>query len=135
MADISNKKGLVEGYYNNAAPDWRTVIKGLNVSGKCQNNNCRACGKNVDCKIGFGTFDLVRDCDQVRCPICNKEMEPITCIFAECQYKMDGKKKINGETVPVKTSWKRVEKDYEYYDPQKSGIVRWLMLIIETKPL
>ena len=62
--------------------------------------------------------------------MCQKEIEPMTCTFCECQYKIEGKKKIKGETIQVNTPWKRVEKDYEYYDPDKSGIVRWLKLII-----
>lgn len=45
------------------------------------------------------------------------------------------KKKINGKTEKVSSDWNRVEKDYEYFDPGKSGIVTWLRLIIETKPL
>ena len=135
MADISNEKGLVKCYYDENAPDWRIITSGLNVKGKCQNSNCRAYGERVDCQIGFGTFDLVGDCDQVRCPMCNKEIEPITCIFDKCQYKIEGKKKANGETQSVNTPWKSVETDYEYYDPVKSGTVRWLKLIIETKPL
>ena len=35
----------------------------------------------------------------------------------------------------VFVDWKKVEKDYEYYDPKKSGTVNWLMLIVETKSL
>ena len=62
-------------------------------------------------------------------------MEPLTCCFSKCQYKFEGKKKSNGKTEYVKSEWKRVEKDYEYYDPIKSGTVNWLMLIIETKSL
>ena len=62
-------------------------------------------------------------------------MEPLTCCFSKCQYKFEGKKKSNRKTEYVKSEWKRVEKDYEYYDPIKSGIVNWLMLIIETRPL
>ena len=135
MADISNREGLVEGNYNSSAPDWRLVTKGLNVSGICQNSSCRANGEEVGCQIGFGSFDLVSDCDEVKCPMCKKEIEPITCIFAECQYRMEGKKKENGETKKVNTDWKRVAKDFEYYDPIKSGIVRWLKLTIETKHL
>lgn len=135
MADISNREGLVEGNYNSSAPAWRIVTKGLNVRGICQNSSCRANGEKVDCQIGFGSFDLVSDCDEVKCPMCKKEIEPITCIFAECQYRMEGKKKENGETKKVNTDWKRVAKDFEYYDPKKSGIVRWLKLTIETKPL
>ena len=135
MADISNKRGLVEGNFNKNAKEWNIITTGLNVTGICKNDQCRACNNKVDCKIGLGTFDLVRDADRIKCPICKEEMEPLTCCFSECQYKFEGKKRSNGKTEYVKSEWKRVEKDYEYYDPIKSGIVNWLMLIIETKSL
>ena len=135
MADISNKKGLVEGNFNKNAKDWNKIITGLNVSGICNNYGCQAYKKSVDCQIGLGTFDLVRDADRIKCPMCNEEIEPTTCCFSRCQYKFEGKKKSNGKTEKVNSWWKRVEKDYEYYDPKKSGNVNWLMLIIETKRL
>ena len=135
MADISNKRGLVEGKFSKNANDWNIITTGLNVSGICNNDKCRAYKKNVDCQIGLGTFDLVRDADRIKCPICKEEMEPTTCCFSKCQYKFEGKKKINGKTEFVKSEWKKVEKDYEYYDPVKSGTVKWLMLVIETKRL
>ena len=135
MADISNKRGLVEGNFNKNAKEWNIITKGLNVTGICKNDQCRACNNKVDCRIGLGTFDLVRDADRIKCPICKEEMEPLTCCFSKCQYKFEGKKKSNRKTEYVKSEWKRVEKDYEYYDPIKSGTVNWLMLIIETKSL
>ena len=135
MADISNKRGLVEGNFSKNAPEWNIITKGLNVTGICKNDQCRACNNKVDCRIGLGTFDLVRDADRIKCPICKEEMEPLTCCFSKCQYKFEGKKKSNRKTEYVKSEWKRVEKDYEYYDPIKSGTVNWLMLIIETKSL
>ena len=135
MADISNEKGLVRRNYGKNAPKWNTITKGLNVDGICKNEKCEAYNQEVDCRIGIGSFDLVRDADRIKCPICNNEIDPTTCVFCECEYKLEGKKKLNGKTEHVSTNWKRVEKDYEYYDPKKSGIVRWLMLIIETKPL
>jgi len=135
MADISNKRGLVEGNFSKNAKEWNIITTGLNVTGICKNDQCRACNNEVDCRIGLGTFDLVRDADRIKCPICKEEMEPLTCCFSKCQYKFEGKKKSNGKTEYVKSWWKRVEKDYEYYDPIKSGIVNWLMLIIETKSL
>ena len=135
MADISNEKGLVKGNFNKNAKEWNKVITGLNVSGICNNYGCEAYKQSVDCQIGLGTFDLVRDADRIKCPMCNEEIEPTTCCFSECQYKFEGKKKSNGKTAYVKSEWKRVEKDYEYYDPKKSGNVNWLMLIIETKKL
>ena len=135
MADISNEKGIVRCNYGKNAPKWNIIKKGLNVDGICKNEKCEAYNQEVDCPIGIGSFDLVRDADRIKCPICNNEIDPTTCVFCECEYKLEGKKKLNGKTEHVSTNWKRVEKDYEYYDPQKSGIVRWLMLIIETKPL
>ena len=135
MADISNKSGLVQNYYSKNAAKWNEITKGLNVSGICQNQNCEAYNKEVDCKIGMKTINLVENADEIRCPMCNREIEPTTCTFCECEYRMEGKKKENGQTKYVRTYWKRVEKDYEYYEPSKSGIVRWLMLIIETRPL
>ena len=135
MADISNKRGLVEGNFSKNAPEWNIITTGLNVTGICKNDQCRACNNKVDCRIGLGTFDLVRDADRIKCPICKEEMEPLTCCFSKCQYKFEGKKKSNRKTEYVKSEWKRVEKDYEYYDPIKSGTVNWLMLIIETKSL
>jgi len=134
MADISNEKGLVKKNYGNAKK-WHYITEGLNVSGICKNKSCEVFDKEVDCKIGFGTFDLVRQADEIKCPMCKEEIDPTTCVFCECQYKCEGKKKENGKTSHVNTEWKKVEKDYEYYDPIKSGTVKWLMLIIETKPL
>ena len=134
MADISNEEGLVKRNFGKAQK-WNYITRGLNVTGKCENNSCEAYGKEVDCQIGLGVFDLVGDCDRVKCPMCQREIEPLTCTFCKCQYKIEGKKKIKGETTQVNTPWKKVEKDYEYYDPNKSGIVKWLKLIIETKSL
>ena len=134
MADISNEEGLVRRNFGKAEK-WNYITRGLNVTDKCENNSCEAYGHKVDCKIGLGVFDLVGDCDRVKCPMCQKEIDPLTCVFFEYQYKIEGKKKIKGETIPVNIPWKRVEKDYEYYDPNKSGIVKWLKLIIETKSL
>ena len=135
MADLSNEKGLVRRNYGKNALKWNKIIEGLNVDGICKNEKCEAYNHEVDCQIGMGTFDLVRDADRIKCPMCDSEIDPTTCVFCECEYKIEGKKKTNGKTEYVSTDWKRVEKDYEYYDPQKSGIVRWLMLIIETKSL
>lgn len=68
MADISNKRGLVKKKFGNKAEKWNLLTRGLNVTGKCKNNNCEAYNKEVDCQIGMGTFDLVRDADCIKMP-------------------------------------------------------------------
>ena len=140
MADISNKKGLIEKNYGKNAKKWNYIIKGLNITGKCENEGCEAYNWEVDCQIGIGKFDLVRDADEINCPMCKNLIQPITCTFCKCNYRLDGKKRYKDENGKLKiekvnTDWKKVEKDYEYYDPNKSGTVNWLMLIIETKSL
>ena len=110
MADISNEKGLVEGNFNNNAKDWNKIITGLNVSGICNNYGCQAYKKSVDCQIGLGTFDLVRDADRIKCPMCNEEIEPTTCCFSKCQYKFEGKKKLNGKQNMLNLSGKELKK-------------------------
>ena len=94
MADISNKKGLIRGNYDTNAPKWRKAEKGLNILGICKNNCCEAYNEAVICRIGMGEFDLVGDADEIKCPICFNEINPITCVFCECQYKFEGKKKL-----------------------------------------
>ena len=42
MADISNEKGLVRGNYDKEALKWNYITRGLNVTGKCENNLCEA---------------------------------------------------------------------------------------------
>ena len=76
MADISNEKGLVRRNYGKNAPKWNTITKGLNVDGICKNEKCEAYNQEVDCPIGIGSFDLVRDADRIKCPKCNNEIDP-----------------------------------------------------------
>jgi hypothetical protein len=41
------------------------INEGLNVSGICKNKSCEVIDKEVNYKIGFGTFDLVRQADEI----------------------------------------------------------------------
>ena len=87
MADISNEEGLVKKNYGRAAK-WNYITKGLNVSGKCKNNICEAYDQEVDCKIGLGIFDLVGDCDRVKCPMCQKEIDQRLALFVNANIKL-----------------------------------------------
>ena len=104
------------------------------MSGICENSICKSHNQEVFCKIGLKNIDLVRDCDEIKCPMCLKEMEPLKCKFYRCQYKITGKKKVNGKTTRVIIDWKKVD-DIDSFDPSENEKVNWLMLEIETKPL
>ena len=102
MADISNEKGLIENNYGKNAKKWNYIIKGLNITGKYENEGCEAYNLEVDCQIGLGKFDLVRDADEINCPMCKNLIQPITCTFCKCNYRLDGKKRFKKENGKLK---------------------------------
>ena len=134
IADISYKEGLVKMNCMKEAQKCSHITAELNLTGKSENNNCEAYGEVVDCQIGLGTFDLVGDYAQAKCPIYQNEINLSTCTFYKWEYTIV-EKKTKETTTLVKTPWKRVEKDYEFFDYQLSEIVTWLKLIFQKKPL
>ncbi len=124
--------------YSKDAPEWRGCIDGLNIEGLCLNKTCKAYGKQIICPIGMGKIiDLVQDIHQVKCPICSKNVEPITCGFTNCQYTWLGMKKDEkGDWVRVRSNiWWSIEGEYRYFDPTENGSCEWRQLKILTKPI
>ena len=137
FADITNKEGLEKRNFGKNAKKWNKITKGLNIEGICK-SNCEAQNEKVDCPIGMGDFNFLENIDEIKCPMCGSVIEPLTCSFCECQYQIEGKISETGEVKDVKqtkTEWIRVEKDYDYYNPLKTGKVNWYKLIIHTKDL
>ena len=138
MANIANKEGLEKRNFGKNAKKWNRITKGLNIEGVCNKSNCEAYNYKVDCPIGLGDFNLLENICKIKCPMCGVCVELETCSFCECQYQIEGILSLSGETKDVeetKTEWIRVEKDYDYYDPIRSGKVRWFKLVIHTKDL
>ena len=138
MANIANKEGLEKRNFGKNAKKWNIITKGLNIEGVCTNSNCEAYNYKVDCQIGLGDFNLLENICKIKCPMCSIYIELETCSFCECQYQIEGTLSLSGKTKDIeetKTEWIRVEKDYDYYDPIKSGTVIWFKLVIHTKDL
>ena len=138
MANIANKEGLEKRNFGKNAKKWNRIKKGLNFEGVCNNSNCEAYNYKVDCPIGLGDFNLLENICKIKCPMCSKYIELETCSFCKCQYQIEGTLSLSGEAKDIeetKTEWIRVEKDYDYYNPIKSGKVRWYKLVIHTKDL
>lgn len=54
--EISNKKKL---NFSKKAPEWRKVVKGLNLFGNCINKECKAYNKEVIYNVGINLkFDF-----------------------------------------------------------------------------
>ena len=74
--DGSNEEILVKGNYGKDAPKWNVITTGLNVRGKCENSSCEAYNKRVDCQIGLGIFDIQKDYNKIKCPMCKNGIHP-----------------------------------------------------------
>lgn len=65
-------------------PFYRTVTKGMNLMGICENKNCLAYKKQIVHMFGFGSFDLINDMKNKPpvCPSCEFPLRQLdTCAF------------------------------------------------------
>ncbi len=86
-----NFKDEVHLLFNQQAPKWRTIIKGLNLEGQCQNQSCRAQNQIVCIQKGFGEFPMNVEPHEARCPICHTLVINVNnCIFWDCMYVIEG---------------------------------------------
>ena len=125
--------------FSKNAPRWREVCKGLNIFGICPNKNCTANGKEVIYKTILTEkgllFCLNDEIVNIRCPLCNKIIDPKTCGFWQCEYQFKGKKIEDGEEKEYDSKTKETnDDDFEYFDPYENGKVRWISLIIFVLP-
>eukprot|EP01015_Nassula_variabilis_P031974 TRINITY_DN7335_c0_g2_i12.p1 TRINITY_DN7335_c0_g2~~TRINITY_DN7335_c0_g2_i12.p1 ORF type:complete len:266 (+),score=22.40 TRINITY_DN7335_c0_g2_i12:65-862(+) len=136
FVQMGNSAGIQHIEFSHTAPDWRICTHGLNIESICMNSKCIAFQKDVISRIGFGTFDLIAQNSEVKCPMCNNQVTPVTCGYTSCSYSWSGiyeDKQANQPKKLTSQSWKKVENIYEYYNPQESGTAKWFNLKIHTK--
>lgn len=113
---------LIQRQWNDNAPEYRTVVKGLNID--FQYN-----GKNVIGHLGYGKFDIARDYKNAYCPFFNiycTSMDSINRFsFNNCIVFFDGETS-NGEEVKVEVIY---DDNYNYYEGFKTYI--WLILTVK----
>ena len=138
FADLTKSHGAESREFCDDAPAWRVACDGLNMEGKCNTPDCDANGHDVIHQVGYGTFDMVNDVQQVCCPICKEEIKAETCGFSSCFYTFEGEKK-NDEDSEVEVVKKQKEKyvgeRYLTFNPDKTGKVIWLSLKIHTREI
>ena len=138
FVDVSSK--IVKKLnFSKDAPRWREVCKGLNIFGICPNKKCSANGKEVIYKTILTEegllFCLNDEIVNIRCPLCNKIIDPKTCGFWQCEYQFKGKKIEDGEEKEYDSKTKETNyDDFEYFDPYENGKVRWTLLNIFVLP-
>lgn len=138
FVDVSNRKGLKRCEWSKAAPDWRKCRCGLNLVGRCTNNECKAYNHMVIIPIGYKRFDVLCDTDATTtiCPICKEYVAPESCGFNNCWWRFEGKKvetdSVNKPPRKCSCDWTQADDAFHYFDETISGTVGWLKLIIEA---
>ena len=126
--------------YNPNIPKWRTIGKGINLYGICQNSNCVAKGKQVIKHVDSKEYDVYNEGFMGICPMCNKHFDLDTCSFYHCDYKCEGtyfdKSKDNWVDLPGDIKKTSGGKDF-YYDYNKpvrgkEGKVKYKKLVLKV---
>lgn len=117
--NVSN--ATVDRKWSSSAPAWRIACNGLAVEGKCFNQNCKAHNSNVIHKWGLKSFDLLKDAESVRCPMCATNIRPNNFGFSNCSYKIVAASPSFNPTVYTK-SWTTVGDCYRTYSDTSEEI-------------
>ena len=130
----------VAKYDDPDVPDWRTVCKGINLYGICENSKCIAKGQTVIMMVDSKEIDLYKESFMGICPICKKHFDLDTCGFRYCDYQFEGcyfdKEKDDWINLPEDIKSTKDGK-ISYYDPNKvvegkKGKVKYKTLILKV---
>ena len=125
--------------FNQKAPKWRKVDKGLNIFGICNNPRCEAFKKEVVYMTKLPNdglnFNLNEKVVDIRCPICSKIIKPKTCGFYDCEYQFIGKKIDEGDIKNYNSNTREtIGNNFEYFDVFKNGEIMWIEFNIYVLP-
>jgi hypothetical protein len=132
FVDVNNPLGLKQRCWSDSAPEWRCASPGLSIEGICKNLLCEAYNNRIISNHKMGCFDLFLDIDDIKCPICDKNVVPITCAFNNCLWKTIGMKE-NKKGV-VESNWNLAGDEYNVFNEIISGKSNWVKLWIKTIP-
>ena len=104
-------------------PDYRRVDNGINIHCECKYEKCRAYNDEVCIPLtGIQIFDLVKERNNLKCPACRSLIVPKTVSFFLCEYKVKGKKYVDGNIENIEFFGKAENPTaIEFYDPIKNG--------------
>lgn len=143
FANLSDEylvKREVGSYDDPDIPDWRTIGKGINLYGTCENSNCCANRERVIMRVKSKSIDLYSQGFMGICPMCKKHFDLDTCGFYKCDYKFEGTyfDKEKDEWINLPEDIKRTSgRKVSYYDPTKivegkQGKVKYQKLILKV---
>ena len=115
-------------------PRWRVAKPGLCIEGVCKKRGCRAFRKTVVMNFGFTYLNLVSRSHECLCPECRGHVEPDTCAFNNCYWKIFGQKRESPEQSPtaVVIPERHADDVYHRFESETSGKAQWLSLVLIT---
>lgn len=133
FADVANRRKLGRHEWSKTAPEWRKAKPGLCLEGVYTNKDCKADGKKIIYSHGFtgesGFCFENADGRHVMCPICGQWVNPTTCGFNNCDWKVTGKRWLGmkkGEK-EVDGEFQRADNAYYLFDDDP---VQWNALTL-----
>src|SRR4051812_32579350 len=99
--------------------------------GECENVSCKAYGSRVIHKWGFknsGVFNYHDNEHECKCPLCSEYVQPITCGFANCDWKVSGSKKHKHgqKSEKIDTNWQvALDNGYTTFEDNLVDLAIW----------
>ena len=128
--DVSkNNTRIIE--FDNNAPFYRIVGKGLSIQAIC-GNDCEAKDHIVYCQIGFvRDYDILQHLSEIKCPACKKEVYPKNFGFLRCNYEIYYEKWENNKKETGKVSG-YAEDEFKVFDEYSSGNANFSKLVFNV---
>mgnify|MGYP006873160710 CR=1 FL=1 len=132
FTDLS-KQIYEEIYFSSEAPIYRKVSKGVNICGICKCKKCDAYKNEVVVpKENVKKFNLIKERDDIECPLCGAVIASKTLCFYLCEYKIKGKKVVDGALESFEfTKIANKKECVHYFSPDKNGEALIAELIVE----
>lgn len=132
FTDLS-KKITKELPLSKEGPSYKSISKGINIHGECKYEKCIAYNNDVSIPLcGIRIFNLIKERNKLKCPVCRGLIEPKTVSFFLCEYKIKGKNFDNGNINNFEFFGKANNPNaIEFYDPLENGETIVIELIIE----
>jgi hypothetical protein len=116
-------------------PIWRRASPGLCLDGVCLNVKCQAFEHKVLINKGIRQFNVVTNSTVItsQCPLCETTVQPTTCMFYQCSWRLIGVKQDNSNTSSsssITTEWEDSTQDYQRW---ADNFTSWSQLTIETR--
>ena len=109
-------------------PTWRRASPGLCLDGVCLNAKCPAFEHKVIINQGIGQCKIITNSTVItaQCPLCQTMVQPTTCAFNRCSWRLVGVKENESTTA----DWQDASNEYHRWTDSFSS---WSELTVETR--